>query len=103
MGESIVIKDTCEKIHKSVDEKFERDFERLNEHTLRIKTVEEAIVKLTADVDKYKQKSTSFWNTKSGQAIPICTTIILIIVVAALVGTNLIEGWQQVKDYVPKG
>ncbi len=100
MGE-VVIKDTCEKIHKAVDEKFDRDTERLNEHTGRIKTVEEAVVKLTTIVDKYDQKSNSFWDTKTGQAIPMCATVIVIVIIAALVGTNLIEGLQQIKDYIP--
>jgi hypothetical protein len=110
MAENVVIKDTCDKIHKAVDEKFERDTERLNEHSGRIRTIEDAIVRLTIMTEKYEKgddgtekKKDSFWNTKTGQAIPICITIVVLVIIAALVGTNLIEGWQQVKDYIPKG
>jgi beta-galactosidase GanA len=52
-----VSKETCDKEHKRVDENMSRTETRLNVHSDRITSVEEALIKLTTMVDQIGKKS----------------------------------------------
>jgi hypothetical protein len=92
---------------------FSVEIEHLKTEVAKIPSLEEAVQKLTYIVETMNNKTTrqdseddsprdyAFWDTKAGQMIPICATILIGMVIAALVGTNLIEGWQAIQAHVP--
>lgn len=94
----------CDEKHKNIKEKFDVVDKRLDNHGDRIDTIEKANIKLTEILDRMinpEKKKSSFWDTKSGQLVPWLVFALIIVVVAALVGTNLIEGYQAVQGNIP--
>lgn len=52
-----VTKEACEKEHRRVDENMDRTEDRLNKHSDRLDSVEDAVLKLTVLVDSIGKKS----------------------------------------------
>ena len=52
-----VAKEACEKEHRRVDENMSRTEDRLNKHSDRLDSVEDAVLKLTVLVDSIGKKS----------------------------------------------
>ena len=52
-----VAKEACEKEHRRVDENMSRTEDRLNKHSDRLDSVEDAVLKLTVLVDLIGKKS----------------------------------------------
>jgi hypothetical protein len=125
----VVKKDVCKILHKQVDEKFiaidccikeisdavnemkeisAGNKEIINmlmeerkwriEHENKLEDIKPPELSENQPKDKY-----AFWNTKAGQLIPWLVFAFGVLIVVALVGTNLIEAWQQVKNYIPMG
>lgn len=88
--------------------KLEANVEQLQKDTAEIKDLKEAVLKLTYIVDEMKREKEaalvaasqpdtekkekfSFWNTKAGQLVPICATVIVIAGIVALANESLTE------------
>ena len=114
-----VSKDICKIIHKEVDRRLNglddcikdirdavNEMKEVSAASREIAASNKEILNfLMAQQSKDKNilgKNETFWDTKSGQLIPWLGFAVIVIIIAALVGTNLIEGWQQVKDVIPK-
>jgi uncharacterized protein YdcH (DUF465 family) len=82
--EQYVQKDTCKVIHKGVDENFKRIDEELNDHDTRIKTVEDAIVRLTLLMESFSKRN------KYDKMLTISTFIIAIVLLALILGPEYI-------------
>lgn len=100
----------CEEKHKNLDKRLDVVDKRLDAHADKIDSVEKANIKLTEildiminpDLKPVKEKKESFWNTKTGQLVPWLGFAVIVIIIVALVGTNLIEGYQAVQGNLPK-
>ncbi|MCR4436147.1 MAG: hypothetical protein QHH06_10240 [Clostridiales bacterium] len=79
----VTLKAVCEEKHKAIDEKFERDERRLNDHSDRIGTVEDAVIKLTAMVEEIKKKD--FFD----KLLILCVFIMVIVVAAMVLGPEI--------------
>jgi hypothetical protein len=117
-NENVVTERICKIVHKQVDEKFDSinscikeirdavsEMREIASGTKEIINIlmEERKLKNENDAKAPVEPKSSFWNTKAGALIPWLAFAVVAIIIVALVGTNLIEGWQQVKDYIPKG
>lgn len=85
--------------------RIDERLKQVENQTAEIKDLKEAIIKLTMIVDELKREKedrinttptqkVSFWDTKAGEKAPLYLTILVCVLIAALVGTNLIEGFQ---------
>lgn len=110
---SPVMKDLCKVIHKGVDERLDgidcciKEIREVVVKMGEISARTEAILKMLMDErTKNTEKVSppmpkqSFWDTKAGAIIPWAVMAVIIIGMAALVGTNIIEGIQAAKGLV---
>ena len=83
MDNESALKVVCDERHKTIDEKFGRDDKRLNDHSMRIGTVEDAIIKLTAMVEDIKKKDVF------DKILIVCVLIMVLVVAAMVLGPEI--------------
>jgi len=79
----VTLRAVCEEKHKAIDEKLDRDERRLNDHSSRIGTVEDAIIKLTAMVEDIKKKDVF------DKILIVCVLIMVLVVAAMVLGPEI--------------
>lgn len=81
----VVYEKVCDEKHKAIKERLDTDNNRLNEHSKRMDTIEEAVIKLTMLVEDAKKKSVF-------DKILIVSLFIMVVVIAAMVLGPTITG-----------
>jgi len=89
----IEIKERQERDMLEIKERQERDMLEIKENQKNLKINEE-------EHENKNKKDYSFWNTEAGKSIPKWVAIVIIFIVVALVGTNLVEFIKNAKDMV---
>jgi hypothetical protein len=84
MAEQSVTKDACEARHEGIKENFERTERRLNDHSERIGSVEDAVLKLTILVESIGKKSLF------DKILIIAVFIIAVVLLALLLGPEYV-------------
>ena len=117
--ENVVTERMCKVVHKDVDRRLDsldgcikeirdavNEMREVSISSREIATVNKEILAfLVLQQDKKNEVAEakqSFWDTKTGEKVPLFIFIGIIILIAALVGTNLIEGLTKAKDIMPK-
>jgi len=76
--------ETCKAIHKGVDESMNRTEQRLNNHSDRIDSVEDAVLKLTIMVDSIGKKSIF------DKMLTVSVFIIAVVLLAVILGPEYV-------------
>lgn len=79
-----VSKEACEKEHKRVDENMSRLEQRLNSHSVKIDSVEQAVLKLTVLVESLGKKSIF------DKILTISVFIIAVVLLAVILGPEYV-------------
>ena len=79
-----VAKEACEKEHRRVDENMSRTEDRLNKHSDRLDSVEDAVLKLTVLVDAIGKKSIF------DKVLTVSVFIIAVVLLAVILGPEYV-------------
>lgn len=79
-----VSKEACEKEHKRVDENMNRTEQRLNSHSDRLDSVEDAVLKLTVLVESIGKKSVF------DKMLTVAVFIIAVVLLAVILGPEYV-------------
>lgn len=82
--EQYVQKDTCKVMHKGIDDNFKRIDGELDDHSTRIKTMEEAVIRLTALMDSIGKKSIF------DKILTVSVFIIAVVLLAVILGPEYV-------------
>lgn len=106
--------ETCNQ-HSGMCVNMENVQKTVSENTQEIKTVAEAVIRLTVLMEEMKKQrdyvppiqtlipaKAVFWDADSKKLAIKLTFFAFILLVAALVGTNIIESLRVVKEVIPK-
>lgn len=83
MSENVVSKDLCKEKHDATKEKFDTQDRRLNDHSTRISTVEDAVIRLTLLVEQSKNRDIF------DKILTICVLIMCIVLLGVVFGPEI--------------
>lgn len=83
MAENVVSKDVCDEKHEALKEKMSIQDKCLNEHSTRIGTVEDAVLKLTILVEQSKKRDIF------DKILTLCVFVMCMILAAVVLGPEI--------------